>query len=133
MTIARLTTRLIVLFVLMTISVVVSAQQLTTRFMSLDDGDMVEAEAVFTLDIRKRTITVKNVPTSRVRVLHIVNTHDTISRDDMEVQTFECAEGINRVDFSQVRSTKPGKPIMFSLTYKLGDTKVFQETYLTDW
>lgn len=109
------------------------AQQLMTRFMSVDDGEVVEAQTVFTIDTDKRTITVENTATSRVRVLHIVNTHEPTTRDDLEVQTFECTEGINRVDFSQIRSTLPGKPLMLALTYKLGDVKMFQETYMTDW
>lgn len=109
------------------------AQQLTTRFMSVDDGDVVEAQTVFTLDTSKHTITVENVSTSRVRVLHIVNTREPIVRDDMELQTFDCTEGMNNVEFTQIHSNKPGKPMMFALTYKLGDVKVFQETYMTDW
>ncbi len=113
--------------------IVASAQQLTTRFMSVDDGELVEAEVKFTLNVSERTITVENTATSRVRVLHIVNTHEPTTRDDLEVQTFECTEGINRVDFSQIRSTLPGKPLMLALTYKLGDVKMFQETYMTDW
>lgn len=113
--------------------IVASAQQLTTRFMSVDDGELVEVENKFTLNVSERTITVENTATSRVRVLHIKNISEPIARDDMEVTTFDCTDGTSKVEFSQVRSTKPDKPMMFVLTYKLGDVKVFSETYMTDW
>ncbi|MBR4499836.1 MAG: hypothetical protein IKP11_04780 [Paludibacteraceae bacterium] len=125
--------RLMMMCVMLMSAALADAQQLMTRFMSVDDGEVVEAQTVFTIDTDKRTITVENTATSRVRVLHIVNTHEPTTRDDLEVQTFECTEGINRVDFSQIRSTLPGKPLMLALTYKLGDVKMFQETYMTDW
>ena len=125
--------RLMMMCAVLMSAALASAQQLTTRLMSVDDGELVEAQNVFTLDTSKRTITVENVATSRVRVLHIVNARETIARDDLEVTTFECTEGINNVDFTQVRSKKPGKPLMLALTYKLGDVKVFQVTYMTDW
>lgn len=125
--------RLMMMCVMLMSAALADAQQLTTRFMSVDDGELVEAEVKFTLNVSERTITVENTATSRVRVLHIVNTHEPTTRDDLEVQTFECTEGINRVDFSQIRSTLPGKPLLLALTYKLGDVKMFQETYMTDW
>ena len=129
----RTIVRLMTLFVVLMSAALADAQQLTTRFMSVDDGEVVEAQTVFTIDRSERTITVENVATSRVRVLHIVNARETIARDDLEVTTFECTEGLNNVDFTQVRSKTPGKPLMLALTYKLGDVKMFQETYMTDW
>ncbi len=125
--------RLLMMCVVLMSGIVASAQQLTTRFMSVDDGELVEAEVKFTLNVSERTITVENTSTSRVRTLHISNISEPIARDDMEVTKFDCTDGANKVEFTQVRSTKPNKPMMFVLTYKLGDVKVFSETYMTDW
>ena len=129
----RTIARLMMMCVVLMSAALASAQQLTTRFMSVDDGEVVEAQTVFTIDTDKRTITVENTATSRVRVLHIVKAREPVVNDNFEVTTFECTEDINRVDFSQIRPKQPGKPLMLALTYKLGDVKMFQETYMTDW